>query len=164
MRMRETADQLQLWVKVKRQFALTDAHVQMARELGMNLVRLIESESTTQGLTQTPLAQRIENLYIKRFKKPLPAAVVPLRQLLHDARAKERVEAHERRHRKRQAEIDHAEAARISLLTLRRICNAIGLGVVADLSQPDDEAMRDRDVVGPRGVPWRKRKSNEAYD
>jgi hypothetical protein len=121
MDMKETADQLQLWVKVKRQCALTDAHVQMARELGMNPKRLIESESRAQVLMQIPLGQRIEDLYLKRFKKPLPAAVEPLRQLLHDTRARERTEARERRRRKRQAEIDHAEAARVSLLNLRRL-------------------------------------------
>jgi hypothetical protein len=151
--MKETADQLQLWVRVKRQCALTDAHVQMARELGMNPKRLTESQSATQGLTQPSLSQRIENLYLKRFKRPLPDAVAPLRQLLHDARARERAEAHERRHRKRQAEIDHAEAARISLLTLRRLCNAIGLercelpNVYDDLSQLGGAATRDRDAV-----------------
>jgi hypothetical protein len=138
MGMKETADQLHLWFKVKREHALTDAQVQMARELGMNPKRLIESESTTQGLTQTPLSRRIEDLYLKRFKKPLPDAVVPLRQLLHDTRAHERAEARERRRRKRQAEKDHAEAARISLLTIHRLCNAIGLER-AEIPYGDDD-------------------------
>ena len=151
--MKKASDELLKWVKVKRQCGLADAHVQMARELGMNPTRLIESVSTTRGLTQLPLSRRIENLYLKRLKKPRPDFVLPIRQALHDARAKERAEARERRRRKRQAEIDHAGAARISLLTLRRICNAIGLGVVGDLSQPDGEVTRDRDVVGPRGLP-----------
>lgn len=78
---------------------------------------------------------------------------MPLRQLLHDTRARERAEAHERRRRKRQAEIDHAEAARVSLLTLRRLCNAIGLercelpNIDYDLSKPGGAANRDRDAV-----------------
>jgi hypothetical protein len=126
MDMKETTDQLQLWVKVKRQYALTDAQVQMARELGVNPKRLSESESAVQGATQAPLGRRIEDLYLKRFKKPLPDPVEPLRQLLHDARARERAEARERRRRKRQAEIDHAEAARVSMLTLRRMYGGPG--------------------------------------
>ena len=126
MGMKETADQLQLWVKVKRQCALTDAHVQMARELGMNPKRLIESEDTTPGVMQTPLSQRIEGLYLKRFKKSQPDFVVPLRQALHDARTRERAEAHERRRRKRQAERDHLEAMRVSMLTLRRMYGGVG--------------------------------------
>jgi len=137
MRMRETAAQLELWVKAKRQCALTDAQVQMARELGMN-PRHLTLCSGTPRLTNVPLAKHIEDLYLKRFKKPLPDAVVPLRQLLHDARAKERDEARERRHRKRQAEKDHAEAARISLLTLHRLCNAIGLER-AEIPYVDDD-------------------------
>jgi hypothetical protein len=147
--MNRTSSGLQKWAKAKRQHALSDAQVQMARELGMNPRRMLEPDKAG----QEPLPRRIEVLYLKRFKRPLPDAVAPLRQLLHDARARERAEAHERRRRKRQAEIDHAEAARISLLTLRRICNAIGLGVVGDLSQPNGEDMRDRNVVGPRGRP-----------
>lgn len=126
MNMKETADQLQLWVKVKRQCALTDAHVQMARELGMNPKRLIESEGTTQVLAQLPLSQRIEGIYLKCFKKPLPAADPPLRQLLHDTRVRERAEAHERRRRKREAGKDHTEAARVSMLTLRRMYGGPG--------------------------------------
>jgi hypothetical protein len=138
MRMKETVARLELWVKVKRQCALTDAQAQMARELRMNPKRLSVSESTTQGPTQIPLSQRIDDLYLKRFKRPLPDSVVPLRQLLHDTRARERAEAHERRRRKRQAEKDHAEAARISLLTLHRLCNAIGLER-AEIPYVDDD-------------------------
>ena len=138
--MKETADQLQTWVRVKRQCARTDAHVQMARELGMNPRRLAESASTQQGLTQPSFTQRIESLYLKRFKKPRPDIVVPLRQALHDARARERTEAHERRRRKRQAEKDHAEAACVSLLTLHRLLNAerlrYAVGTYDDLTEP----------------------------
>jgi hypothetical protein len=119
--MKETADQLQVWAKAKRRCGLTDAHVQMARELRMNPQRLAESASTAPEPTQTPLAQRIESLYLKRFGKPRPDSIVPLRQMLHDARVRERDEARERRRRKRQAEIDHAEAARVSMLTIRRL-------------------------------------------
>ena len=126
MDMKEITDQLQLWVKVKRQYALTDAQVQMARELGVNPKRLSESESAVQGATQAPLGRHIEDLYLKRFKKHLPDAVMPLRQLLHDTRARERAEARERRRRKRQAKIDHAEAARVSMLTLRRMYGGPG--------------------------------------
>lgn len=117
MGVKETADQLQLWVKVKRQCALTDTHVQMARELGMKPRRLLQAES----FEPDPLARRIENLHLKRFKKPEPDSVAPLLQAMHEARARARAETRERRRRKRQADIDHAEAARISLLTIRRL-------------------------------------------
>ena len=124
--MKETADQLQIWAKAKRRCGLTDAHVQMARELKMNPHRLADSESARQEPTQTPLTQRIESLYLRRFKKPRPDSIVPLRQLLHEARVRERDEARERRRRKRQAELDHAEAARVSMLTIRRLYGGPG--------------------------------------
>lgn len=119
--MKETADQLQVWATARRRCGLTDAHIQMARELRMNPQRLAESASIAQGLTQTPLAQCIESLYLKRFKKPRPDSVVPLRQMLHDARVQERDEARERRRRKRESEVLHAESARVSMLAIRRL-------------------------------------------
>ena len=149
MNTKKEAAELQEWAVVKRQHGMTDAQVQMARELGMNPKRLPQPKDAG----QEPLVRQIEVLYLKRFKKPLPDAVVPLRQLLHDTRARERAEAHERRRRKRQAAKDHAEAARISLLTLRRLCNAIGLercelpNVNDDLSQLGGAATQDRDAV-----------------
>jgi hypothetical protein len=117
---------LEQWTKVKRLHGLTDVQVHMARELRMNPKRLIESEDTTPGVMQTPLSQRIEGLYLKRFKKSQPDFVVPLRQALHDARTRERAEARERRRRKRQAERDHLGAMRVSMLTLRRMYGGVG--------------------------------------
>lgn len=134
MNAKKTSAVLQEWAIVKRQHGMTDAQVQMARELGMNPKRPPQPEDAG----QEPLVRQIEVLYLKRFKKPLPDPVVPLRQLLHDARARERAEARERRRRKRQAEVDHAEAARISLLTLHRLCNAIGLER-AEIPYVDDD-------------------------
>jgi hypothetical protein len=124
--MKETAEQLQEWVRVKRQCGLSDAHVQMARGLGMNPKRLTATAGRMAGSSPVPLAQRIEDLYLRRFKRTVPDPVVPLRQLLHDARARERAEAHERRRRKRQAERDHLEAMRVSMLTLRHMYGGVG--------------------------------------
>lgn len=71
-------------------------------------------------MARLPLNPRIEEMYLLHFKKPVPDAVVPMRQLLRDARARERAEASEQSRRRRPAEIDHAEAARTSLLNIRR--------------------------------------------
>jgi hypothetical protein len=90
------------------------------------------------GLTNVPLAQHIEDLYLRRFKRTVPDPVVPVRQLLREALARERAEAHERRRMKRQAEIDHADAARFSLLTLRRLLPG-GPEVDDDWASPSQE-------------------------
>ena len=116
--MKETSAVLQEWAKAKRLHELSDAQVQLARELRMNPKRLHDRAGGAKGATNVPLSQLIEDLYLKRLKKALPDAVVPLRQLLRETRARERAEAKERR-RKRQAGIDHAEAGRISPLNLR---------------------------------------------
>ena len=141
--MKKESVELEQWTKVKRLHGLTDAQVQMARELRMNPKRLLGSADAEQALMQPSLAVRIESLYLRRFKRPLPDSVVPLRQALREARVRERAEACERRRRKRQAHIDHTEAARISLLNLWRLCNAVEL---ERFSLPDVSESRDRDT------------------
>jgi hypothetical protein len=117
---------LEEWRKVKRLQGLTDAQVQMGLELKINPGRLLASARVEQGPTQPSLAQLIEDLYHKRFEKALPDSVVPLRQALHEARARERAEARERRRRKRQSERDHLEAMRVSMLTIRSLYGGPG--------------------------------------
>jgi len=126
--MKETADRLQVWVKVKRQCALTDAHVQMARELGTNPKRLTATAGRTVGSPQVPLAQHIEDLDLRRFKRTIPEPVAPVRQLLRGVLGRERAEARGRRRRKRPAEREHLEATRVSMLTLRRMYGGLGAG------------------------------------
>jgi hypothetical protein len=122
---KKTSDELLRWVEAKRQCGLSDAHVQMARELGINPKRLT-GRSGAPGLTNVPLTQHIEELYLRRFKRTIPDPVVSLRQLLREVLARERGEARDRRRRKRQAELDHLEAMRISMLTLRRMYGGPG--------------------------------------
>ena len=130
--MKKVSVELERWHQLKRLRGLTDMQVQMARELGMKPKRLLEADSPE----QEPLARRIESLYLKRFRKPLPDSVVPLQQALHEARVQERAEARERRRKKRQADRDHLEAMRVSMLTLRRMYGGVGAnedpGQVAD--------------------------------
>jgi hypothetical protein len=114
--------ELEQWRQVKRLHRLTDAQVQMGRELGMKPQRLLKADSPK----QEPLTRSIERLYLRRFRKPLPDSVIPLRQALHEVRTQERTEARERRRRKRQTDRDHLGAMRVSMLTLRRLCGGVG--------------------------------------
>jgi len=132
----DTSAVLQNWVKAKRLHGLSDAHVQMARELGTNPQRLLRSLGPVKGRAVVPLAQRIEDRYVRRFGRSVPEPVIPVRQLLQETRAREQIEASERRRRKRQANAHHAEAARISLLSLRRLLPG---GPVAPEDIEDDE-------------------------
>ena len=72
------------WKKTKRKYHLTDVHIQMARELGMNPKKFgglanHKQESKFGGLAnhkqeswKVPLPEFIEDLYFKRFKKEKP--------------------------------------------------------------------------------------------
>jgi len=127
---------LEEWDEAKRRCGLSDAHVQMARELGIGPRRL-GSDSDSSAV---PLSQRIEESYVERFHKAVPDPAVALRQLLREARRQERAEAAERRQRKRRAERDHLEAMRVSMLTLRRLYG--GPGADDDLSRQPARGMR----------------------
>ena len=53
---------------------LSPAHVQMARELGMNPKKLGKLDNHRQEPWKAPLPQFIEDLYFKRFGKRRPGA------------------------------------------------------------------------------------------
>ncbi len=74
------------WIEARNRFHLSHAHVQMARELGMNPKKLGKLDNHRQEPWKAPLPQFIEHLYIKSFGKKPPEFVVPVEER---ARAKE---------------------------------------------------------------------------
>src|SRR6266446_246206 len=66
---------LQPWIEARRKFHLSHAHVQMARELGMNPKKLGKLDNADQEPWKLPLPAFIESLYQKRFGKDRPDAV-----------------------------------------------------------------------------------------
>ena len=66
---------LQPWVDARRKFRLSHAHVQMARELGMNPKKLGKLDNHDQEPWKLPLPEFIAQLYAKRFGKERPYAV-----------------------------------------------------------------------------------------
>lgn len=71
---------LQDWVEARRRFRLSDAHVQMARELGMNPKQLGKVDNHDQERWKAPLPEFIERLYEKRFGRARPSVVVSVEQ------------------------------------------------------------------------------------
>jgi hypothetical protein len=59
-------------VEARRRFRLSDAHIQMARELRLNPEKFGGLANTKQGPWKAPLPEFIEELYFKHFKKRLP--------------------------------------------------------------------------------------------
>jgi len=71
---------LQPWIEARRRHRLSHAHVQMARELGMNPKKLGSIDNHDQEPWKVPLPQFIEHLYLKRFGRERPKVVVPIEQ------------------------------------------------------------------------------------
>lgn len=62
-----TPQELQVWIKARRRHRLSDAHVQMAREMGLNPRKLGRIDNHRQEPWRMPLPDFIEDLYFKRF-------------------------------------------------------------------------------------------------
>lgn len=63
------------WIDAKRKFRLSDTHIQMVRELGMNPRKFGSLANDKQERWKAPLPESIEDLYFKRFKKDKPDVV-----------------------------------------------------------------------------------------
>ena len=73
---------LQVWVDARKRFHLSDAHIQMARELGMNPKKFGGLANHDQERWKVPLAEFIEGLYFKQFGKDRPDEVISIESLV----------------------------------------------------------------------------------
>lgn len=64
------------WMTVKSKYRLTDVQIQMARKLGMNPKKFGSLANHKQEGWKAPLADFIEELYFKRFRKEKPDTIV----------------------------------------------------------------------------------------
>lgn len=76
------------WVVAQKKHKLSDKHVQMARELGLNPDKLGKIDNHNQEAWKDPLPQFIENIYFKRFKREEPLVVRSLKDIIADDKAK----------------------------------------------------------------------------
>jgi len=76
------SDKYQIWIDARRQYHLSDVHIQMARELGMNLKKFGKLANEKQEPWKTPLPIFIEDIYSKRFGRDRPADVKSIEQVL----------------------------------------------------------------------------------
>jgi hypothetical protein len=67
------------WLDAKKKHQLTDAHIKMARELGMNPKKFGGLANHKQEPWKLPLPEFIEDLYYKRFKKLKPNVIKKLK-------------------------------------------------------------------------------------
>src|SRR3972149_4209309 len=86
------------WIEARKRFHLSHAHVQMARELGMNPKKLGKLDNHREEPWKAPLPQFIEHLHFKRFGRERPEFVVSVEER---ARAKEAKRAARKEARRR---------------------------------------------------------------
>ncbi|MFC1762351.1 hypothetical protein ACFL6U_09755 [Planctomycetota bacterium] len=76
----------QVWIDARKRFKLSHAHIQMARELGMNPKKFGKLANHRQEPWKEPLSGFIESLYWKRFKKERPDNVRSIEQMVKDTK------------------------------------------------------------------------------
>jgi hypothetical protein len=84
------AKNIEKWIVAQRKHNLSDKHVQMARELGLNPDKLGKIDNHNQEPWKAPLKEFIEDIYFKRFKKSEPENIRSLKQVLEDKKRKKK--------------------------------------------------------------------------
>ncbi len=69
------------WIEAKKKHRLSQKHIQMAKELGLNPKGFGKLDNHKQERWKAPLPQFIEDLYYKRFNKEAPDQVYSFEQL-----------------------------------------------------------------------------------
>jgi hypothetical protein len=80
-------EKYQIWIDARRRYRLSDVHIQMARELGMNPKKFGKIANEKQEPWKAPLPAFIEDIYLKRFARSRPPDVKSIEEIL---RAKEK--------------------------------------------------------------------------
>jgi hypothetical protein len=81
MKKRKLDPKLQAWIDARKRHHLSHAHVQMARELGMNPKKLGKIDNHKQQPWKAPLPDFIEFLYERRFGRCRPENVLSIEAL-----------------------------------------------------------------------------------
>jgi len=89
-------EKYQRWIGARKRYHLSHAHIQMARELGLNPKKFGSLDSTKRQPRKLPLPEFIEELYTKHFKKNRPENVRFIEQMVRDYRKQK----HERKIRR----------------------------------------------------------------
>ncbi|HEX2924797.1 MAG TPA: hypothetical protein VHP38_00815 [Ruminiclostridium sp.] len=87
---------LEKWIIARKKHKLSDKHVQMARELGLNPDKLGKIDNHKQEPWKAPLKEFIEDIYFKQFKKSEPENVRSIEEII----AADKKKKEERKQRK----------------------------------------------------------------
>lgn len=101
--------ELQPWIEAKKKHRLSQMHIQMARELGMNPKNFGKLDNHKQEPWKAPLPQFIKNLYMKRFGREAPARVLSFEEITKFKTQKKLADKKRKAIRKTTAKIEDRE-------------------------------------------------------
>lgn len=81
MKTKSLPPKFQEWIDARKRHHLSHAHIQMARELGLNPKKLGKIDNHKQEPWKAPLPDFIEEIYQKRFSKSCPDNVKSIEQI-----------------------------------------------------------------------------------
>jgi hypothetical protein len=96
MAKKKIPEKYQRWIDARKRYHLSHAHIQMARELGMNPKKFVSLANTNQEPWKLPLPDFIEELYFKHFKRNQPDNVRSIEQMVRDYNRKKEVRRDQR--------------------------------------------------------------------
>lgn len=99
----------QEWVEARKRHKLSNAHIQMARELGMAPGSLRKLDNHKEASWKLPLPQYLDELYEKRFGRTRPLEVLSVEQFAK-RRAERKAASSAARRARRDAVAAQAEA------------------------------------------------------
>ncbi len=102
---------LQDWITARKRHNLSHAHIQMARELGMNPNKLGKLDNHRQEPWKAPLPLFIERLYLERFGRERPEVVTSIEERARAQQAKKAARKAAKRERARAQGGDSAPSA-----------------------------------------------------
>ena len=98
-------EKFRIWIDARKKYHLSHAHIQMARELGLNPRKFGKIANYRQEPWKAPLPVFIEDIYFKRFRKKRPDNIKSIEQILKD-----RLRSKEKRRIKKQLNKEIIEA------------------------------------------------------
>lgn len=111
--------QIEKWIVTQKKHRLSDTHVQMARELGLNPDKLGKIDNHRQEPWKAPLPEFIEEIFYKRFKKERPDVVKPLKQILKEQEIKTKTKKKEKEIRRKEREQEQINNGTDEVLTFQ---------------------------------------------
>ena len=102
-RKKKIPEKYQRSIDARKRYHLSHAHIQMARELGMNPRKFGGLANTKQESWKLALTDFIEKLYFKHFKKNQPDNVRSIEQMVKDYNRKKE-ERRDRRLKEKQSQ------------------------------------------------------------